>query len=126
MFLDVLVGLADSDNLVIESLIVSSNTHTYILTNTFPCFFSFFLSVPPRPPLELRELVKIHGKSSKENEEPLSHDEVLIVKVTHPPSHPPLVHTLSSLHPCLSSHTHTLTHHCRVPWRCGTRRWGMP
>ena len=31
---------------------------------------------------ELRELVKIHASDSKDNEEPLSHDEVLIVKVT--------------------------------------------
>ena len=30
---------------------------------------------------ELRELVKIHGTRHDENEEPLSYDEVLIVKV---------------------------------------------
>ena len=30
---------------------------------------------------ELRELVKMHGTHEKSNEEPLSYDEVLIVKV---------------------------------------------
>ena len=34
--------------------------------------------------LELKELVQLHGgKKGKENEEPLSKDEVLIVKVTY-------------------------------------------
>ena len=32
-------------------------------------------------PSELRELVKMHGTHEKSNEEPLSYDEVLIVKV---------------------------------------------
>ena len=31
---------------------------------------------------ELRELVKMHGTHEKSNEEPLSYDEVLIVKVS--------------------------------------------
>ena len=31
--------------------------------------------------VELRELVKMHGDSKNSNEEPLSYDEVLIVKV---------------------------------------------
>lgn len=37
--------------------------------------------------LELKELVQMHGSSeetdNKENEEPLSYDEILIVKVSH-------------------------------------------
>ena len=31
--------------------------------------------------IELKELVKMHGGEEKENEEPLTYDEVLIVKV---------------------------------------------
>ena len=33
--------------------------------------------------VELKELVEIHGQTEKDNEEPLSKDEVLIVKVWH-------------------------------------------
>ena len=42
---------------------------------------SLSLSSPPNLP-ELQELVKLHGDRSHENEEPLTDDEVLIVKVT--------------------------------------------
>lgn len=31
--------------------------------------------------VELKELVAMHGQDSKENDEPLSDDEVLIIKV---------------------------------------------
>lgn len=44
---------------------------------------SLSLSSPPYLP-ELQELVKLHGDRSHENEEPLTDDEVLIVKVTNP------------------------------------------
>ena len=36
-----------------------------------------------RTSAELRELVKMHGTHQKSNEEPLSYDEVLIVKVNY-------------------------------------------
>ena len=44
---------------------------------------SLSLSSPPYLQ-ELQELVKLHGDRSHENEEPLTDDEVLIVKVTNP------------------------------------------
>ena len=74
------------------------------------------LSPPSSPRPELRELVKLHGSKSHENEEPLTYDEVLIVKVT--PSHMQVVATLS-----VTTVMGILYH--RVLWRCGIRQWQM-
>jgi len=74
------------------------------------------LSPPSSPPPELRELVKLHGSKSHENEEPLTYDEVLIIKVTL--SHTQVVATLSVV-------TVMCVLYCRVLWRCGTRQWPM-
>ena len=72
-----------------------------------PPFPPPLLSSSPLPSLlsspELRELVKLHGSKSHENEEPLTYDEVLIVKVT--PSHTQVVATLSQF--VRITHTHT-------------------
>ena len=43
-------------------------------------YFVILLSFSP--PSELQELVKLHANKSDDNEEPLTYDEVLVVKVT--------------------------------------------
>lgn len=45
------------------------------------CSDQFFTHTHTHTRSELRELVKMHGTHQKSNEEPLSYDEVLIVKV---------------------------------------------
>ena len=52
-------------------------------TSSSPMLSLLSLSLSSPPYLqELQELVKLHGDHSHENEEPLTDDEVLIVKVT--------------------------------------------
>lgn len=64
--------------------------------------------------VELRELVKMHAVHQESNEEPLSYDEVLIVKVNID------IHVVRSEIMCVCDVTF------RVHWRCGTRQLLMP
>jgi len=50
---------------------------------------------------ELRELVKLHANISDENEEPLTYDEVLVVKVTPLLLHAPCYHNCMVHTQCL-------------------------
>lgn len=118
---------------IVHCLPTSLPPHSLLLPplsipSLLPPFPSLPLSIssllPPSPPFpspflpELQELVKLHGDRTHENEEPLTDDEVLIVKVTKPSSHSVLMVWLRALI-TFPTHMHTL----ECPGNAGQDGW---